>query len=225
MSEKSESKFVVGAASDGTQSAFLLAREAELAAGRERFNERHSSDEDSAKFLEEAEKQRQEDEERRASLLEAGGLGNQAERDRAGAEVGDQAQTMLEGIKHLADREETIFTRQQDQEAEALIGRADPETAHEIATEMTIAQAVNQPTPLANDAGQETEDRPLNLTTFEDRVLALTAIPEEKHVPKTRSRAKQIAEMKVPPAEKIVHEDNLDDAVEVVAATPDEALS
>lgn len=186
---------------------FMSQREAELSAGRERVQERMGNSEKTDKrhmqrLFKDADREREEDERRREEILNATGLEDKAVLDRAGAEVADQAQTMLEALGHLADREEKITTVFQQREMEALEGNADPDAATEMAVDATTAQAVNQPTVLANNAGVPTEDRALNVTGL--TTVAPLPIPDERHVPKTRKRAEQIAKAKVPSAQELV---------------------
>lgn len=186
---------------------FLIQREAELNAGRQRIQERlDRSDNDQKRTMRDAfkraDEERKQDDERREKVLNAPGIADTAALDRAGAEIVDQAQTELEAIGHLYDRREKVTTVGQQWELEALEGHADPEAATEAATDAVTAQAVNQPTVLANNAGIPTEDRALNTTGF--AAVDPLPIPEERHVPKNRRRAEKIAQQKVPSAGEVV---------------------
>lgn len=186
---------------------FMTQREAELRAGRERVQERLDRSDDKHKRnmrdrFKSADEERVQDEERRERILNAPGIADKATLDRAGAEIVDQAQTQLEAVGHLYDRQEKVTTAGQQWELEALEGHADPEGATELTEDAVTAQAVNQPTVLANNAGIPTEDRALNVTGL--RSVEPLPVPEERHVPKTRKRAEQIAKAKVPPAERVV---------------------
>lgn len=186
---------------------FMTQREAELNAGRQRISERMERAENAdrkglQRLFKDADRELKEDERRREEILNATGIEEQAVLDRAGAEVADQAQTQLEALGHLADSAERITSVLQQLEMERLEGNADPGAATEMAVDATTAQAVNQPTVLANNAGLPTEDRALNTTGL--TTVAPLPVPEERHVPKTRKRAEQIARNKVPPAEELV---------------------
>lgn len=198
-------------------SAVAATRAAEIDTGRARFMERHKSSHDIKKLLKEADHVESEEKKRLKTVAE--GVFSNPVRDRAQAEIIDQAQTELEAVQHLADRERKIITLAQELEVEALEGDADPKAATEVTTDLVTAQAVNQPTVLANERGIKTEDRPLNLTHFADHELSAgTIIPSEEIVPKTRKSAEHIAKVKVPATEDVVkpvvtHED----ADEVIA--------
>jgi hypothetical protein len=215
-------------------------RKAEIEAGRERFLERSKLAEISSKEVHAQQKigdmQLNEDLQRRDEILNAEPDYSKAARDRAGAEIVDQAQTALEAVQHLADQEDRILTVEQELAIEALTHpNADPDRATAITTDMVTAQAVNQPTVLANNEGQNTEDQPLNNGPFSDAELSqATPIPDEKHVPKTAARARLIAKKKVPDASEVVvpgwhqpdHNENENVAVDAVKAARNEtALS
>jgi hypothetical protein len=220
-------------------------RRAEMEAGRSRVVERmQSSQVDDPNFndrVKAAERQLKEDDKRREELFNAEGLNGQAVHDRAGAEVIDQAQTELEAMGHAADRVEKIITWPQQLEMERQEGNADPDLATTITTHHVTAQAVNQPTVLANEAGIETEGRPLNTTlgpsgaSFSDEALALDRqeAPSDKVVPKTRKAAEKVAKGKVPHARKLVKEQAVvtqydpdkNEAIDAVRRAPAEAMN
>ncbi len=205
----------------------LERREAEMATGRAAFEERNGkSAEHTKRLLKEHEEMIKEEEARVAELNSTPSLGDRAARDRAGAELIDQAQTMLEAVGHNADREVTIVTRFQQTEIEKLEGPADPAKATAMATDHVTAQAVNQPTVLASEQGTPTEDRPLNLTDFRDSELSpATPVPADKFVPKTRRKAETVSRQKVPSADAIVKPDFEADALRIAMRAPDEALA
>lgn len=225
-----------------TAGTFMSQREAELNAGRARIEERlgqindKNAAEHSRRLMKETDKLNKEDLDRRDELLNAPGVEDKMIRDRAAAEIVDQAQTQLEDILHRANRSLPITTVADQLLAERLERNTDPGAATDATTDLVTAQAVNQPTVLANNAGIPTEDRALNTTGLPVDPIA---IPDERHVPKTRKRAEKIAKDKVPPAEDIVkpgwHGDaneptevkdvNGDAAVVAVENAPDVSLS
>lgn len=221
---------------------FESRREAELAAGRRRVEDRSAAlikagradGKQIERSFKDAQRGLDEDLKKREELLDTAKSFTQREADRAGAEVIDQAQTELEAVGHLANNDEPILDYRRQANVERLKDGADPQAATEITTDVVTAQAVNQPTVLANDAGKETEGRPLNVTDQPDSALALNIqqTPEDKHVPKTQAKARKTAKAKVPPAEKVVKEQAVvtqdkpekNEAVEIVRKAPDDAL-
>lgn len=221
---------------------FEARRELELRAGRARVEERSRAMVDAGRLegkqfdraLRDAELSLREDDEKRLRLLDTAATFNKVEADRAGAEVIDQAQTELEAVQHIADRNEPILDYRREAIIEKLQGDADPKAAEQVTTDVVTAQAVNQPTVLANNAGVETVDVPLNASTLRDHELALarTVVPDDKHVPKTRKQAEKVARGKVPPATKVVKEQAVvtqddpekNEAVQIVRAASDDIL-
>lgn len=220
---------------------FLTQRELELQAGRTRLKAiaeaaGPQAGKDLTRHLKDNERQLKEDLEQRDRILTSPGTADNLLRDRSGAEIVDQAQTQLEALGHLADREERILTLDQQLAMERFEGPVDPEEAEAMSADAVTAQAVNQPTVLANNAGIPTEDRALNKTGLP---VAQSEVPSERHVPKTRQRAEKIAKGKVPPIQKAVrpgwHGDKngptdvtaefADNAIEVVEAADPVALS
>jgi|SRR5215204_3332234 len=217
---------------------FEQRRREELEAGRARLREINQAaghDEGELnKRIEEADGVIKEDEKRRDELLQLRPL-DTTDRDRAGAEVADQAQTELEAIIHLADRAEPILTAAHEIAVEELDHPdADTERAELITTDMVTAQAVNQPVVLANERGVDTESKPMNPGEWDERRIdtRLVTMPAEKHVPRTRQKAEKVSRHKIPRAEEVVvdgwHEGkgpNPDAAVKEVARVDDpEAL-
>lgn len=219
---------------------------AELDAGRARFEERSKGEDASLlkQMRKRGEEEHRESEEHRKSVYGAQEEAiSKAERDRAGAEVQDQAQTEMEALLHLADRNEPIIDMRRQTLIERIEGDADPQGAQELTTDHVTAQAVNQPTILANERGQDTENQPLNTTIG----LAGTDIPDDKlandqvemptdrETPKTRAAAEKVAKGKVPPTQKVVrHGATSNDpdprtvdkgAVPIMRAAPNDILS
>lgn len=185
---------------------FLTQRDLELQAGRERLKSIASNAGPQAQktltaHQKDAERLLKEDLEQRDRILNAEGTADNLLRDRSGAEIVDQAQTQLEALGHLADREERITTLDQQLAMERFEGPVDPGEAEAMSADAVTAQAVNQPTVLANNAGIPTEDRALNKTGLP---VAQSEVPSERHVLKTRKRAEKIALEKVPPIQKAV---------------------
>lgn len=145
------------------------------------------------------------DEERRFRLLNDPGMPDKVQLDRAGAEVADQAQTQLEAALHLADREEKIVTGFQQEAAEKLES-VDVDGVQQASEEAIVAQAINQPTPLANERGLPTEGRPLNTSDFADDELELTRVetPEDRMTPKTKDQAEDFAVARNPDPREVV---------------------
>jgi hypothetical protein len=190
-------------------------RQAELDAGRARFEELSGNLDGAQKrqMLKRGEDEHRESEEHRQSIYGAQKEAvSKAERDRAGAEVQDQSQTELEAVLHLADRNEPIIDMRRQTVIERLEDDADAGAAQELTTDHVTAQAVNQPTVLANERGQETEKQPLNTTLgvagqgIPDEHLANDQIemPTARETPKTRAAAVKVAKGKVPPTQKVV---------------------
>ncbi len=217
---------------------FEQRRQAEMEAGRARLRELSQAaghDEKSlAKRMKDADEAIKEDERRRDELLNFRPI-NAVDRDRAGAEVADQAQTELEAIIHTADRAEPILTAEHQIAVEELDHPdVDTKRAEVLTTDMVTAQAVNQPVVLANEQGVDTEAKPMNPQNFDESLIdtRLVTIPEEKHVPRTRKKAEKVSRHKIPKAEEVVvdgwHEGkgpNPDAAVkEVVRIDDPEAL-
>jgi hypothetical protein len=217
---------------------FEQRRREELEAGRARLREVAQAaghdESDLNKRLKEADKVIKEDEKRRDELLQLRPI-DTTDRDRAGAEVADQAQTELEAIIHLADRAEVILTAPHQIAVEELDHPdVDTKRAEAITTDMVTAQAVNQPVVLANERGVDTESKPMNSGDWpEERInTRLVTMPEEKHAPRTRKKAEKVSRHKIPRAEEVVvdgwHEGkgpNPDAAVkEVVRIDDPEAL-
>lgn len=221
---------------------WMAQREAELQAGREKVRENmaasHLARAQADRLIRDADAQIEEDMQRREQILDTSVAVDQREHDQAGAEVIDQAQTMLEAVQHLADRQEPILDFRRANRVDRLEDpTADPKAARDLAVDHVTAQAVNQPTVLASERGVETENRPLNDTDgmFPDAELALPVLPtpKDKHVPKTRPQAEEIADLKVPEAERVVKEAAIvsdqalhrNEAIDIVRETPDVALS
>src|SRR5215207_5614881 len=190
---------------------FEQRRLAEMETGRARLRELSQTaghDEKAlAKVMKNADEAIKEDERRRDELLNFRPI-NAADRDRAGAEVADQAQTELEAILHTADRAEPILTSEHQIAVEELDHPdVDTKRAEVLTTDMVTAQAVNQPVVLANERGVDTESKPMNPHGFEEDIIdprMFTQMPEEKHVPRTRAKAEKISRHKVPRAEAVV---------------------
>src|SRR5215207_10783678 len=190
---------------------FEQRRFAEMEAGRARLREIAQAAGHDEKLLnkriKDAEEEIKEDERRRDELLNFRPT-NIADRDRAGAEVADQAQTELEAILHTADRAEPILTAPHQIAVEELDHPdVDTKRAEVLTTDMVTAQAVNQPVVLANERGVDTESKPMNPHDFEEDIIdprMFTQIPEEKHVPRTRQKAEKISRHKIPRAEEVV---------------------
>lgn len=212
-------------------------RLAELQAGRNRFAERANfpgNPTDLGAHVKRADQERNADEERRRGLLYATPIYDQATRDIAGAEVADQAQTELEALQHLADRNEPIIDFRRERLIERQQGDADPAAATATTMDHITAQAVNQPTVLAHEAGQNTEDQPLNTSGRADNTLALDRQqkPSDAAVPKTRAQAVRVAKGKTPPAAKVVKEQAVvtqddpekNEAVAIVAKVPNDVM-
>jgi len=210
----------------------------EMEAGRARLREIGQAaghDEKTlSKAIKNADEQIKEDERRREEMF-AFQLINVADRDRAGAEVADQAQTELEAILHTADRAEPILTAEHQIAVEELDHPdVDEKRAEDLTTDMVTAQAVNQPVVLANEQGFDTEAKPMNPQGFDERLIdtRLVTMPEEKHAPRTRQKAEKVSRHKIPRAKEVVvdgwHEGkgpNPDAAVkEVVRIDDPEAL-
>lgn len=214
------------------KSSSMSRREAEIELGRKRFNERHDAKDRKVaiKEVDEAEAERRKELEEAANRDDAA---TKRERDRAGAEVIDQAQTELEAVQHLADQEETVITREDEDELERLLGNADPAAAQAVTKSLVEAQAINQPTPLAAAKGQDVS-KPLNTSGRADEDVALDrqGLPEDRHTPKTQAQASKVAKGKVPaPKEvvgpgKVVNDDDPSTvkAVKVARAQPDSIL-
>lgn len=218
---------------------FEQRRQDEMEAGRARLREIAQAaghdDKILNKRIKDAEEVIKEDEKRRHELLNFRPT-NAVDRDRAGAEVADQAQTELEAILHTADRAEPILTSAHQIAVEELDHPdVDTKRAEDLTTDMVTAQAVNQPVVLANERGVDTESKPMNPHDFEEDIIdprMFTQMPEEKHVPRTRGKAEKISRHKIPRAEEVVvdgwHEGkgpNPDAAVkEVVRINDPEAL-
>jgi hypothetical protein len=187
-------------------------RQAEMEAGRARLQELHKSaghkDADLKHVFSEADKVIKDDEKRREELLMFQ-PGNQAERDRAGAEVADQAQTELEAVLHNADRQTQIIASAHQIAVEEL-DHSDVDTgkAEELTTDMVTAQAVNQPVVLANERGEDTENKPPNPHAFDESLIPdrLVTMPEEKYTPRTRAKAEKVSRHKVPRTETVVRD-------------------
>jgi len=189
---------------------FEQRRLAEMEAGRARLRELSQAaghDEKAlAKVMKNADEAIKEDERRRDELLNFRPI-NAADRDRAGAEVADQAQTELEAILHTADRAEPILTAEHQIAVEELDHPdVDTERAEVLTTDMVTAQAVNQPVVLANEQGVDTESKPMNPQNFDESLIdtRLVTMPEEKHVPRTRKKAEKVSRNKVPRAGVVV---------------------
>jgi hypothetical protein len=215
-------------------------REAEMERGRQLSRERSALRGDVKDFqhrVKEADARIKEDEDRRHStIIEPVTAGDKELRDITGAAVQDQAQTLHEAILHLADRQEPIIDFRRQRRVDLLEDETvDTAEAHEIAVQAVLAQAVNQPTVLANNQGQETEDKPLNISLFADDELALTRVvlPPDELTPKTRDQAEEAAVGMVPEPERVVgdgkvsNDDNPEtiEAVDVFCAAPDISMS
>lgn len=221
---------------------WMAKREAEMAAGREKVEQNMAASdlakEQAQRLFREADERLKEDEEQRQRILDTSVAVDKREHDQAGAEVIDQAQTALEAVQHLADRQEVIVDFRRANRVDRLEDpTVDTKAAQDLVTDHVTAQAVNQPTVLANEQGAETENRPLNYShgDFTDEELAIASLPtpKDKHVPKTREMAEQIAREKVPETERVVKEAAIvsdqalhrNEAIDIVREAPDEALS
>jgi hypothetical protein len=189
---------------------FEQRRREELEAGRARLREVAKAaghdESDLNRRLKEADKVIKEDEKRRDELLQLRPI-DTVDRDRAGAEVADQAQTELEAIIHLADRAEPILTAAHQIAVEELDHPdVDTKRAEDLTTDMVTAQAVNQPVVLANERGVDTEAKPINAGDWpEDKInTRLVSMPDEKHVPRTRAKAEKVSRHKIPRAKEVV---------------------
>lgn len=188
-------------------------RLAELSVGRARLEElsKNREDHDEKDFkrrLRDADEQIKEDERRRDELLNAAPMAAGADRDRAGAEVADQAQSELESVIHNADRQERILTAGHSISVELLEHpTVDMGKAEQQSMDLTTAQAVNQPVVLAEQAGEDTS-KVLNPDGWpEERIdERLVAIPPEKYTPRSRKKAEELARKKTPDAETVVRE-------------------
>jgi hypothetical protein len=213
-------------------------RRAEMDAGRARLQELHDAagikDPDFKNRLKDSDETVKEDEARRHELLTFA-PGSQAERDRAGAEVADQAQTELEAVLHFADRQEQIIAGEHQSQVERLDHRTvNIDKAEQTTTDAVTAQAVNQPVVLAHPDGYDTA-KPLNPQDMEEHLIPdrLVRAPSERYAPRTREKAEKVSRHKVPRVEQVVkqgwHEGkgpDPDAAVKAVRAAKDpEALS
>jgi hypothetical protein len=191
-------------------------RIAELQAGRARLQELHeaarkagvkdSDEKDLKRRFRDADEEIKEDERRRHELLNFAPI-NRVDRDRAGAEVADQAQTQLEAVLHNADRQETIIASAHQIAVEELDHpTVDTKRAEALTTDMVTAQAVNQPVVLANEAGVDTESKPMNPHDFDEGLIdpRLVTMPEEKFTPRTRKKAEKVSRHKIPRTEEVV---------------------
>lgn len=184
-------------------------RRLEIEAGRARVMEiaRNSKvpDKDLNQRFKLADAELKADEERRHRLLHDTGVQDKVALDRAGAEVADQAQTQLEAALHLADRDDKITTAFQQERAEKLESVDVGEVA-QASEDAIVAQAINQPTPLANERGLPTEGRPLNVSDFSDDELELARVetPEDRLTPKTKPQAEEFAIARNPDPEQVV---------------------
>jgi hypothetical protein len=183
-------------------------RRLEIEAGRARVREiarTSNTDDDLDRRFKLADEELKRDEERRHHLLHNTGVQDKVALDRAGAEVADQAQTQLEAALHLADRDDRITTAFQQEAAERLESVDVGEVA-KASEEAIVAQAVNQPTPLANERGLPTEGRPLNVSDFSDDELELARVetPEDRMTPKTTAQAEDFAVARNPDPEQVV---------------------
>lgn len=184
-------------------------RRLEIEAGRARVAENMKltgvNDREMREKFRLADEELKRDEERRFRLLNDPGVPDKVQLDRAGAEVADQAQTQLEAALHLADREEKITTAFQQEAAEKLES-VDVGEVRQASEEAIVAQAVNQPTPLANERGLPTEGRPLNVSDFADDELELARVitPEDRMTPKTMEQAEDFAVARNPDPREVV---------------------
>jgi hypothetical protein len=145
----------------------------------------------------------------------------------------DAAQTGLEAYMHLADRVKKVTSVADMRALERFDHEGSDTGAAEEHTELHIVtMAEGQPTPLANERGLETENRPLNTTEFRDEELELgrAAVPSDEAVPKTRRRAGRRAKELVPDLQLVLKEAAIqsdpkmeeNEAVEIVRATNDD---
>jgi hypothetical protein len=184
-------------------------RQAEMAAGRARLAELHKTaghaEKDLHRRFRDADEEIKEDERRREELLNFR-PGNKEERDRAGAEVADQAQTELEAVLHNADRHDTIISSEHQVAVEEL-DHPDVDTglARDVTTDMVTAQSVNQPVVLDSEAGKDTT-KPPNPHDFDESLIdpRLVTMPEEKFTPRTRKKAEWVSRKKVPNPETVL---------------------
>jgi hypothetical protein len=219
---------------------FSRQREEEMKRGREAVSSRMARGggvKDFARMKKEADARLEEDEERRKLILENPEVAaDKALRDIAGAAVQDQAQTLHEAILHLADREEPILDFRRQRAVDELEDETvDLQAARDVTTDMVRAQAVNQPTVLASEEGQETEDKPLNTTLFADSELSFdrVVLPPDELTPKNVEQADEAAEGMVPSPEQVVGDGKVSnddypetvEAVEVFEAAPDLSMS
>jgi hypothetical protein len=215
-------------------------REAEMERGRQLSRERSALRGDVKDFqhrMKEADARIKEDEDRRHStIIEPTPAADKTLHDIAAAAVQDQSQTLHEAIIHLADRQEPIIDFRRQKRVDLLEDETvDTAEAHEIAVQTVLAQAVNQPTVLANNQGQDTENRPLNISLFADDELALTRVvlPPDELTPKTRDQAEEAAVGMVPEPERVVGAGKVSndedpasvESVDVFCAAPDISMS
>lgn len=207
-------------------------RQAEIEAGRARLREMHNfrerSAEDEGQREQDIDAALQEDERLRYERLTAMGTADKAKLDRAASEVVDQAQTQLEAALHFGDRRDRfpeepritaagvavpenhvqgrIQTRSQQRAIEDLAfdnpDNVNMDLVQETTRQIIMAQAVAQPTPLANARGLPTEGRALNISEFADveldSVHRAEAIPTDRMTPKTPEQAEQFASERTP---------------------------
>jgi hypothetical protein len=183
----------------------------------------------------EADAQRKEDEERIKLLREGPGFDKDLH-DRAGACVQDQAQTALEAVLHLADQEEPIIDLRRQRAVETLEDNTvDLGLAQEVTLETVRAQAVNQPVPLANEEGKETEFEPVTGPGAEGFAVNNDAVvlPPDELTPKTVAQAEEAAEGLVPDVERMIGDgkvsNDLDPAsvesIDIFEAAPDISMN
>jgi hypothetical protein len=219
---------------------FTQKRELEMNRGREVSRERAARAgqiKEFQGFVKEADARFKDDEERRRGIIETPETAHdKALRDIAGASVQDASQTLHEAILHLADREEPILDFRRQRRVDELDDpTVDLKAAHEVATQAVVAQAINQPTVLANEEGKETENQPLNVSLFHDDELSMgrVVLPPDELTPKTHDQAVEAAEGMVPAPERVVGDGKVSndqypetvEAVEVFEEAPEISMS
>jgi hypothetical protein len=142
-------------------------RQAEMEAGRARLQELHKSaghkDADLKHVFSEADKVIKDDEKRREELLTvpAGQSGRARPCRRGGGGSGsDRAGSRAPQRRPARRRSSRPSTRLRSRAGSSRRGHRDK--AEELTTDMVTAQAVNQPVVLANERGEDTENKPPN---------------------------------------------------------------
>jgi hypothetical protein len=223
---------------EGVSAGWEAQRQAEIEAGRQRFQERSGQQKgevDTARLTRDADEQQKEDEKRREAIYNPE-IVNKREHDFAGSTLVDASQTMLEAYMHAADRVKKITTVADMRALEAFkFEGAKPEDAEKEAELQVTVMAEGQPTVLANERGEETEGRPRNASRdFTDEELALgrLGMPSDIATPKTKRQARKRAGENIPPARQVLKEAAIvsdlsmepNEAVEIVKGMDDEVI-